>query len=203
MDPYNTLGIQSSASPDEVKKAYRAKALEHHPDKGGDEEKFKEVTEAYEILTGKRQGAQQPAGPLDPAFASRMQDFMDQINRQTANRWQKHRPPRNDSDIVMDFRLSVEDMKSGGEYDVTYSKSVDCKECNGVGGKSKTTCVQCKGRGQVIVTQSGSGIHFSTPMPCPSCKGLGSDIVDPCQPCEAQGWTVVKENLTFRVGVKK
>lgn len=199
MDYYATLGVKPGASKEELKAAYKKLAMEHHPDRGGDEEKFKEVTEAYEVLSGKRQARGQSGYASQDSWEAQMRDFMDQMNRQTAGFHRKRRPPRKDEDVVFDMQLTVEEIKRGRDFSVSYTKSVDCKDCNGVGGKSKIGCSNCHGRGQVVFTQSSGGIHFQTVSPCPACQGVGMSIEDPCKECGAQGWKTVKEDLKFKV----
>jgi len=201
MNYYETLGIQPGASKEDIKKAHRALAMKHHPDRGGDEEKFKEVTEAYEILIGKRQPQGQP-GVDNTSWEQQMYDFVNGMNQQTAGKWQRRRPPRDDENVVFDMRLTAEEVKRGREITIPYTKSVDCVSCDGVGGKSKVTCSDCQGRGQVLFSQNRGNVSFQAFTPCPTCQGVGVSIQDPCTVCEAQGWTVVQEELKFEVKKK-
>lgn len=199
MDYYSILGVQPGASKDDIKKAYKKLAMKYHPDRGGDEEKFKEVTEAYEILSGKRQAQSAPGGFGGSSWEEQMREFMDAMNQQTAGQWRQRRPPRNDEEVVFDMRLTADEVKKGREFSVSYTKSVDCKDCNGVGGKSRMICPNCQGRGQVAFSQNRGNVHFQTVAPCPACQGVGESIQDPCSKCDAQGWTAVKEDMTVKV----
>jgi molecular chaperone DnaJ len=201
-DCYNTLGVSPNSSADEVKKAYRKLAMEHHPDKGGDEERFKRVTEAYEIITGKRQpSGRNTNAPADPW--EHIYNMMNNMNQQHAGRWRRHRPPAHDRDVYVDFRLSVEDMRRGGTYDVKYKKSAPCKACNGVGAERKERCQTCGGAGQIRKVENTSNVQFSTVYPCPGCGGEGESLVNPCQACEAQGFVVYSEEIKFEIKEKK
>jgi molecular chaperone DnaJ len=193
------LGVKPGASPEELKKAYRERAFETHPDRNdGKDEKFKEVTEAYETLTGKRQ-------THDPGWNpwQHMHDMMNDLNRQTAGRYKKHRPPSEDKDVHVDFRLSVEDMRKGGVYDVKYNKSKPCDKCNGIGAEKKETCPNCNGTGQVKREERTANVSFSTVYPCPNCAGEGNSLVNPCKPCDAQGFVIYSDSIKFEVkGIK-
>ena len=200
MSHYEVLGVKPGTSPEDLKKAYRKLALQHHPDKGGDEEEFKKITESYEVLTGKRQDTSPPPN-TDPW--QHIQNMMDKMNQQTAGRWKRHRPPEQDKDVYVDFRLSVEDMKRGGTYNVKYKKSKPCASCNGVGGKEKKLCAMCNGEKTVKVAEKTGGSSFEALYPCPQCVGEGRELVDPCKVCEAQGFVVYSEEVKFDVKEKK
>ena len=193
---YETLGVNPNASDEEIKKAYHKLAMEHHPDRGGDEEKFKQITEAYEVLTGKRnEGHGRP--PIDPW--QHIHEQMRKMNQQFAGRWRKHRPPEKDKDVYVDFRLSVEDMRRGGTYDVKYKKSAKCEKCNGIGAERKEKCSHCDGKGQVSKVERTENVQFSTVYPCPNCAGEGEQLINPCKACEAQGFVVYSEEIKFRI----
>jgi DnaJ-class molecular chaperone len=194
---YDILGLQPNASPEEVKKAYKKQALQHHPDHGGDEEKFKEVTEAYEILTGKRDNPEvhfQGQDPLKDIY-----DFMSSMNDRTAGQWKRSRSPEHDKDVPIEFTLSVEDIKQGVEDTVTYRKSKPCNKCGGAGGKEKIKCEICKGTGKVEDRRVQGNMTFSTVYPCPGCKGAGMSLKDPCQHCNAEGFVVYSESIKITI----
>lgn len=202
MNYHEVLGLDPGIhyTNDEYKKAYRKLALEHHPDKGGDEEKFKQITEAYEILTGKRQPARQQ---VDESWEPVPNDFDNPFIRNFMNRGWYNRPPENDAAIVVNFQVSVEDIKKGKNGHITYKKSVTCGNCNGVGGKNKNNCQTCKGSGKIAHNQKQGNMAFSTIYDCPACHGEGFKIEDPCMSCGTQGYTIKEETLKFYVGEKK
>jgi molecular chaperone DnaJ len=197
---HEILGVQPGASPEDIKKAYRKLAMEHHPDRSGNEEKFKEITEAYEILTNKRGGAHPGPGgiPRDPW--EHIYEQMQNMNQQFAGRWRRHRPPSKDEDVYVDFRLSVADMKNGGTYDVRFNKSKDCPDCNGIGGEKKELCDACKGNGKTATVNQERNMHVIHT--CPVCAGEGQKIINPCGTCEAQGFVVYSEEVKFTIKAK-
>lgn len=201
------LGLDPSGhySNDDYKKAYKKLALKHHPDKGGDEAKFKEVTEAYEILSGKRSSPQ-------PQFQNQgfgfdpfgFHDIFENISRQHAYRTRrKRRPPEREEDINLSLNLSISDIKSGKEFEIEYKKSKQCEKCNGVGGSQQIKCQICKGCGTIRQTQRTGNVSFATEYPCPECSGLGMRVKDPCDVCETNGFVVYIENLKFEIKERK
>ncbi len=226
-DYYDVLGVSREASQDEIKKAYRQLALKFHPDRNPGnseaEERFKEATEAYEILkdSGKRQqydrfghaGVGQGAGfggfgfegfDLSDALRAFMRDFGGfgfedlfagggRRQRRTYNRGQ---------DLQARISLSLEEIATGVTKKLRIRRMVTCSECDGHGtapGTSKKTCPQCKGSGQVRrVTRSlfGQMINVTT---CDVCGGAGQVISAPCPKCNGQGR--VKEQTDITVDI--
>lgn len=196
---YNILGNESrSASKPELKKIYRKLALEHHPDKGGDEEKFKEITEAYETLTGKRQSQRSP--PPQPNFDA---EFMRGFGFGNPFQKQKQQPPETDAEVFIQMNISVEDIRKGKPGTIEYKKSKQCKDCNGIGGKSKQTCHVCNGTGRVMETQSATENSFiGYARTCHRCKATGEIIEEPCATCNADGYVTYLEKVSFEIKEK-
>ena len=191
---YSTLGIEASSSPEEIKKAYKKLVMEHHPDKGGDEEKFKEITEAYEVLSGKRKEKQQQFSGYGFGF-----DFGDLFGGFRRRRQQYEKPATDDSQLKVNLSVSVEEIKQGKSFSFTYQKSKECLDCSGKGGKEVNECRYCKGLGCVQETRGDGNTMFSTVYPCKYCEGAGKSITDPCITCDAKGFTVYQENLEVDV----
>jgi len=207
-DYYEILGVERTASEEEIKKAYRKLAVKHHPDKNpGDktsEEKFKEIGEAYEALSEpQKRAAYDQYGHA--AFDPRMRgggrgDFHDpfEIFRQAfggggsifddlfgGGRTDPTGPQRG-SDLRYDMEITFAEAAHGAEKEISVTKLERCDVCHGSGreGDSKTrTCPTCDGRGQVVTSR---GI-FSIAQTCPRCEGAGRIIDNPCKTCRGAG----------------
>ena len=221
-DYYEVLGVEKTASAEEIKKAYRKSAMKYHPDRNpGDktaEEKFKELGEAYEVLsdTEKRSRYDQFGfAGVDPNYGGGQGGYGDfggfggfggfgsifsevfggGSSRRTRN------APRRGEDIGVRVEITFEEAAFGTETDVSYQRIEDCAVCNGSGsadGKIET-CSQCGGSGQIRVTQNVMGMAFQSTSTCPSCSGRGKIIKNPCTTC--RGKTKVRKNHTIRVKV--
>lgn len=216
-DYYEVLGVAHNASEADVKKAYRRMAMKFHPDRNpGDkaaEEKFKEVQEAYEVLSDARKRAaydQFGHAGVDPAAAAgagaggfgagaSFSDIFSDIFGDVfgAARGPGGHPQRG-ADLRYNLELTLEDAVRGTTVKIRVPTLVQCKECNGSGarkGTSPTTCGTCGGIGQVRVQQG----FFSLQQTCPRCRGTGQIIPDPCQTCHGHGR--VQEHKTLSVKV--
>jgi len=203
---YDTLGVSKSASADEIKKAYRKLAREHHPDRdpgaASAEEKLKEVQHAYDVLGDDekrkqydRFGAQNGRagagpGPQNVNFDFDMSDLGDLFGGlfgggRAQQRAQRRQPERG-ADVEAQVRLSFEDSLHGSEVKVPVELTVACHECGGTGaepGTSPIICPECNGRG---VKSESQGL-FALSQPCPRCRGNGTVIEQPCRNCKGSG----------------
>ncbi|MEW5799415.1 MAG: molecular chaperone DnaJ [Bacteroidota bacterium] len=224
-DYYEVLGVQRSSSTDEIKKAYRKLALQYHPDRNPNnkeaEEKFKEATEAYEVLSDqqKRQrydqfGHQAMRGGADYHTYTNFNDIFSQfgdifgggIFEEMFGGGQSRRGPRSTgeqgSDLRIRLKLTLEEIATGVEKKIKIKKWKTCSTCSGSGakpGSSKATCPQCNGTGelrQVSRSMFGQFVNIST---CAYCGGTGQIIREKCPTCEGegreQGETTVKINV--------
>ncbi len=205
-DYYHILGVGRDASAEEIKKAYRKMALQHHPDRNRDkpeaEEKFKEASEAYSVLgnaekrkiydqygfEGLRMGGGSDTGFFsDSAFA----DFGDILGDlfgfgQSFSAGRQRRGPRKGRDLGLEIALTLEESFLGVEKEIDVERERNCQECDGSGsepGKQATVCSKCGGTGQVRHTQG----LFSVSTTCSSCRGSGKIIDHPCKKCRGQG----------------
>lgn len=200
-DHHDTLGVPKDASQDDIKKAYRKLALKHHPDKGGDEEKFKEITGAYEALLGKRKEVSRefPGGGVGIDINDILQDFQQQwYRRQT----QVSRPPNDENQIGVRFQVSVGDIKKGKTATARYQQSEDCVSCNGLGGEGKQTCPRCNGQGFLVYTSTQGPMQFQSKTTCSHCHGSGTMFQKVCDDCSGRGWKIHEKTVTFEIKEK-
>jgi molecular chaperone DnaJ len=206
-DLYSILGLQKSASQPEIKKVYRELAKKYHPDKNiGDsaaEEKFKEISQAYEILSdpAKREQYDNPASGFDPfgGFGDMFSSFEDIFGSffggSNASRGQQ-RDPRLDVDV--EASLSFEEAALGCEKELRFNIREACVECTGTGCRPGTTpqvCKACSGAGRTSVKQ---GFMVVT-LPCNACNGHGKVIATPCGSCRGQGVVSSPRNLRANI----
>jgi len=211
---YEVLGVAKNASQDEIKKAYRKLARQHHPDRNPDdksaEAKFKEVQTAYDVLSdpAKRKqydtignGRVRAGGAGGAPFDFNIGDFdLGDILGGVFGRGRgaTSRPqPQRGADVEAVVNLSFEDSLKGVQTQIPVEVEVACHECGGTGAQPGTTpiiCPECNGRG---VTSESQGL-FALSQPCPRCRGNGTVIEKPCENCRGTG----RERRTKRYTVK-
>ena len=214
-DPYTTLGVAKGASDEEIKKAYRKLARKYHPDtNAGDtnaEERFKEVQEAYSILSDpeKRKafdsggGIFGGAGGFDPSSfrgGGNFGGFGDILGDIFGNRAGGANPqrPQPGRDLETEVHVSFDQAMEGAQVPVSVPLSAPCPTCHGTGARPGTTpsiCSLCQGRG---VEAESQGL-FSISQPCRQCGGTGTEIKEPCPTCEGSGRT--RQVKRYRVNI--
>ena len=219
-DFYEVLGVPKNASDDEIKKAYRKLAMKWHPDRNqGDasaESKFKEVKEAYEMLSdaekrgaydqyghagvdpNMRGGAGGPGGPggFGDAFGDIFGDIFGSGRRGGGGGGGRQVFRGNDLSYAMD--ITLEEAAAGKESQIRIPSWDSCTPCDGTGAKPGTqakTCTTCHGAGQVQMRQG----FFSVQQTCPHCHGKGKIIADPCNTCHGQGQTKTNKTLEIKI----
>ena len=205
-DYYDVLGVNKNASPDELKSAYRKLAVKYHPDKNpgnkNAEDKFKEASEAYGILSDKSKkenydnfghaafenggGSQGGFGGFSGAdFSDIFEDFFGDFGG--ARRGSGRRSSANrGSDLRYDLSISLEEAYFGKKQNIQFSTSEKCETCKGSGSKPGTNperCSYCGGSGRVRSNQG----FFTVQQTCPQCGGSGEEITNPCIDCNGQG----------------
>ncbi|HLD59794.1 MAG TPA: molecular chaperone DnaJ [Candidatus Bilamarchaeaceae archaeon] len=219
-DYYEILGVSKSAGVDEIKKAYRKLALQHHPDKGGDAEKFKEISEAYAVLSDSKKRSQYDqyghAG-FDQMYSQedifRGADFgdlfeqfgfKDSFGDVFGGFFGGGRGRRRDigADLETEIQITLEEVAKGVKKEIEIHKHSVCEKCDGSraepGSKIKT-CSNCGGRGQVQQTRSMGMMRFVTATTCPSCRGEGKTLEHPCSACRGSGRQRKKEKINVNV----
>jgi molecular chaperone DnaJ len=209
-DYYEALGVPKNASEDEIKKAYRKMAMKYHPDRNqGDtaknaEEKFKEVKEAYEMLSdGQKRAAYDQHGfaGVDPnmgGFAEAFGDIFGDMFGQSRGGRQGGRQVFRGNDLSYRMEVTLEEAARGKEAQIRIPTWEACDTCHGSGAKPGTqakTCGTCAGQGTVQMRQG----FFSVQQTCPTCRGVGKVIPDPCSACGGQG--KVKKQKTLEVKI--
>jgi len=225
-DYYKVLGVDEDASEQEIKKAYREKAKQFHPDMNPDidkdeaEKKFKEVTEAYEVLSDPEKRAQYDrfghAGPQQ-GFDFNSQDFerarsafsggpfddiFDMFFGEGPRRTGRRTAAQKGEDLQRKLRISLEDAANGTRVKFSIPRFVWCDKCDGEGvkpGTSKRTCPHCNGTGEIRQKQQtmlGSFVNVRT---CPKCGGTGEIIDEPCPKCRGEGRVKEKTEISVKV----
>ena len=226
-DYYNTLGVEKGASKEEIKKAFRKLAHEHHPDKhGGDDAKFKEINEAYQVLSNDQKksqydqfGSESPFG-AGAGGAGGYQDPFQGFRGQSANfdfgdlgdmfgdmfggsrRTRGQTGPVAGADIEVGLIIDFEDAVQGSEKTIQVNSKVLCDKCKGNKAEPGTkieTCDTCQGQG-VVKTQRQSmlGIIMQEAV-CPDCRGEGSKAQTPCSQCGGKGYEKKKRKLNVGI----
>ena len=219
-DYYETLGITKGADAAAIKKAYRQKAKELHPDRNSDnpkaEDQFKEANEAYEVLKdaekkaaydryghaafeggmGGGGGGQRGGGHGD--FSSAFSDVFDDLFGNFGGGGRQRSSAQRGNDLRYNLRINLEDAFSGLQKTVNVPAAVSCGSCNGTGaedGSQPVTCPTCAGMGKVRAQQG----FFTVERTCPTCNGMGQTIKDPCHSCHGQGRVEKEKSLSVNI----
>jgi len=188
------LGVSENATQDVITSAYRKLAKQYHPDvnkESGSEEKFKEINEAYSVLTGKTQ--QQGNGFSGEGF-DMSSIFSSMFNFGHNGAWRTNQPPRKrkaqqGSDIFINSMLTAEEIFSDIEKEIKFKADKHCKKCGGTGSLDKNInntehCVYCQGTGNIIITQNTPLGQIMTQSTCNYCGGYGNLLKNRCSSCK-------------------
>ncbi len=225
-DYYEVLGVGKSASDDELKKAYRKLAKQYHPDMNpGNKEaeaKFKEVNEAYEVLSDKDKRAKYDqfghAG-VDPNFGAGgfgggfggfdmgdidLGDIFGSFFGGGFGGQRKADPnaPQRGASLRASITIKFAEAMTGCEKEISLNRMESCDTCHGTGCASGTTaevCPDCRGAGQVRIQRGGGGFAFSTTAPCSKCRGTGKIVHQPCPDCRGEGQVRRQRNIKVRI----
>ena len=225
-DYYEVLGVEKGASAEEIKKAYRKSAMKYHPDRNpGDkeaEEKFKEIGEAYEVLSDDQKrsrydqfgfagvdptygGGAGGGNPFSGGFGG-FGDFGDLGDIFGSffgggGRTQTRNGPRQGENVGARLELTFEDAAFGCEKEISVARIENCSSCKGTGSADGVieTCQQCRGSGQVRTTQSFMGMTMQSNAVCPSCSGRGKLVKNPCNTCKGKGKVRRSQKIKVKV----
>lgn len=223
-DYYEILGLQKNASSDDIKKAFRNLARKHHPDVNKEPDsdvKFKEINEAYQVLSDPRKRQQYDnfgtsdfsGGGFGQGFQGfdfnqgfgdfeGFSDIFDAFFGGGGKRAARRSGRQDGADLRYDLELTLEEAYRGIEKEIEISHLVACQACKGSGAKPGTTpvkCQNCGGTGQVRKTQRTPLGAFTQVIPCPTCQGSGETISTPCPQCSGSGRTRSKHKVKIKV----
>lgn len=221
-DYYKMLGVEESASEDEIKKAFRKAAMKHHPDRGGDQEKFKEINEAYQVLSDTNKRQQYEAykkwgywwmwtwGWFGGGWFSwggfEVGDIFDMFGDVFGGWSRKARAnqPKRGDDIILNLKVSFKDIYVWTKKKIRYSRYLICSACDGkwVDPSSKSqTCTECNGSGVTTQTKRTPFGMMQVQGVCPKCSGQGAIDTKPCVKCSGQWIVETKEEFEFNIPV--
>lgn len=207
-DYYSTLGVEKNASADEIKRAYRKLAREYHPDVNPDpatQEKFKEITAAYETLSDPQKRQSYDLG--DSSFFGGnaggfgFGDIMDAFFGGGGSRGPRPRVRRG-QDALIRVEIDLSDAVFGVDHEMTIETAVACEKCEATGcfpGTNTKICEICKGRGEIQQVAKSFLGQVMTTRPCASCQGFGTTIPKPCVECHGEGRVRSRRTLNFAI----
>lgn len=219
-DPYEVLGVARGAGQDEIKSAYRRLARRYHPDVNpGDaeaEEKFKEIGAAYAVLSDPERRArfdqfgtvdEQPQDPFFGGGAGGFGDLFDMFFGAGMGQQRRRGFARDGEDIQIAISLTLGEVLTGLQKEVTVARNEECEACGGSGaegGAAPETCATCRGAGVVGAVRNTFIGQVRTQTPCPTCQGAGAIIKNPCAKCRGRGVlpTESKVMLNIPAGVE-
>lgn len=221
-DYYAVLGLEKGANDDEIKKAFRKLAIKYHPDKNQGnkeaEDKFKEINEAYQVLSDADKRAKYDQfgtadfdgsgfgaggfGGFDFSEMGGFGDIFDTFFGGGGGSSRRRNGPQRGADIEYTLNLTFEEAIFGCEKEVVITRNENCESCKGSGAKSgtsATTCAHCGGTGQVRVQRQTPLGSFVSTSPCEKCGGKGKVIETPCPTCHGRGQQRKSRNITVKV----
>lgn len=183
-DYYKILGVNKNSTQDEIKKAYRQKSKQYHPDVNPDgDDMFKDIAEAYNILGDENKKKEYD----NPNPFGGMGGFDDMFSMFNSSRFAGNRQRKNAPDKIINLNITPQESLLGGKKSINYQRKEHCVSCSGTGG-DRVTCGSCAGRGMVQQRfQIGGQVHVQQ-TPCPQCSGNGTVVTNQCFTCNGMGF---------------
>ena len=215
-DYYEILGVARDASGEEIKRAYRALARRHHPDVSDDKSKaehhFKEINEAYEVLSDPNKRAHYDrygsagngasSGPGDFGFGNGFGDIFDMFFGGVRGAQPRRQGPQRGADLRYDLEITLEEAFAGTTKEIVFDRLAQCEACKGSGAKPGTIvtpCERCSGSGTVRMTRQSPLGQMVTQTVCTRCGGEGHVAAHPCERCAGRGARETETRLTVKV----
>lgn len=197
---YNVLGVSENATQDDIKKAFRNKSKEHHPDRGGNEEEFKKINEAYSTIGDEQKRAEYDNQRNNP-FANMSGnpfggDPFDMFSNMFGGRQSQRRAP----DRIVDLKIGSVDSFLGKKIDVNFIRKKNCDPCGGQGGE-RTTCNTCGGTGVIMQKIGNAFFQNIIQTSCGSCNGRGYTLKNVCNVCHGEGRQDENMSVTINIPV--
>ena len=206
-DLYEVLGVPRDATEDDIKKAFRKQARKLHPDVNKSpnaEEEFKELNEAYDVLSDpqKRSAYDRFGTDFDDIFGGGFGGMGDIFSSFFSGMGGSSQTRREGRDMGVGLRLTLEEVATGVKKEIVYDRLAPCQDCNGTGlgeGGKEVSCPECGGSGRVVSVQRTFLGDMRTTSTCGSCGGTGRSIDNPCPECEGQGRVPDRQRVTVEV----
>ena len=197
---YNVLGVSENATQEEIKKAFRNKSKEHHPDRGGNEDEFKRINEAYSAIGDEQKRAEYDNQRNNPFGNMGGNPFggdpFDIFANMFGGRQQQRRAP----DRIMDLSIGAVDSYLGNKMDINFTRKTNCGNCDGKGGE-RLTCNVCGGSGNIMQKVGNAFFQNIFQSPCNHCNGRGFHFKTVCGLCNGEGKVNESQKLTINLPV--
>ncbi len=210
---YDILGVAKNATSEEINKAYKKLAIKWHPDRHASEseekqkeaaEKFKEITEAHDVLQDMQKRAQYDTYGSTNFSGGWQADNMEDIFQNIfGGGFHRNSGPKRGETIQIRVQLTLKELMSAQSIEISYNKYIRCPDCHGAGGAGVETCTQCNGSGQHVVAQQTPFGFTQQISLCEHCNGTGKTVKSPCKRCGGSGLILqhAKLNLTIPTGI--